>query len=374
MKTKFIIALFSVLILMSCQNIKNNNYNNQLVTIKVNDTDFKNNGKLSTIVSNITIVPLETNDSCLIISINKVVNYKNTYYVFDKSAQNIFKFSQSGKFLSKIGRRGDGPGEFLEIHDFLINEESNSILISDYFKVHEYSLDGKFIGDFKTDILFSKFIKSPGENKYYCFGTQDDRLSVASCKFELEQSYFKNSTNDNGVVSHHFIGDGSLILFHLSSTNDTIYSLQNHKPIPYYNFDFGNKKYLNNEKKEFVGNELNKFLYDGCNCISCYTFIPTQNFIFIQLKYSKNIYSGFYNKSTRKVKFINHNKFKNDIFNSFFYFNPVGTDTNSYIVSLPAEKLIENKKFIMNQPNSNELNKLTNYSNPVLLIAQPNDN
>jgi len=71
-------------------------------------------------------------------------------------------FDKSGKFITDIGRHGQGPNEYRYIYDAQLNESNNRIYLLPYIddKILVYDLDGKYFTpiplSFKTDI-FNKF-------------------------------------------------------------------------------------------------------------------------------------------------------------------------------------------------------------------------
>lgn len=73
--------------------------------------------RLSDIFSKVSEICLETGDSCLIGDYNsKFVKRNGVIYV--KSLNEIFLFDDKGKFLRKVSKVGNGPGEYDGIRDF----------------------------------------------------------------------------------------------------------------------------------------------------------------------------------------------------------------------------------------------------------------
>lgn len=55
------------------------------------------------------VIPLETNDSCLLVSPTQVLCENGRYEVFDFDHSALFLFDKNGQFLKKVGQRGNGP-------------------------------------------------------------------------------------------------------------------------------------------------------------------------------------------------------------------------------------------------------------------------
>lgn len=97
---------------------------------------------LSDIITDYSIVKLETNNNCLVGSVDKIVVQNDRIYILDKKTQSIFVFDIKGKFLFKIRYKGRGPFEYLAIYDFAVHKE---IIVLDGQKkrLFFYNHDGK---------------------------------------------------------------------------------------------------------------------------------------------------------------------------------------------------------------------------------------
>ncbi len=81
-------------------------------------------------MDSLSYVFLETNDSCLIGHIDKVVIYNNRFYILDKEkSKTLFIFDSLGKLVKKINREGKGPGEYSTPDDFVIDKEEKTVEI-----------------------------------------------------------------------------------------------------------------------------------------------------------------------------------------------------------------------------------------------------
>jgi hypothetical protein len=89
---------------------------------------------------------METKDECLIGRVNEVQVFDGYIYVLDAlQAKSLFVFDMTGKFIRKIGRLGNGPGEYSSISDFTIDPLNKEIYILDNNKLHKYKTDGNFV-------------------------------------------------------------------------------------------------------------------------------------------------------------------------------------------------------------------------------------
>ena len=76
--------------------------------------------------------------------IDIATDHKNNIYVLDSKLKTIYLFSENGKFLRKIGRSGQGPGEFMYPRSLYIDNNKN-INVLDSQKIHIYNSEYKLI-------------------------------------------------------------------------------------------------------------------------------------------------------------------------------------------------------------------------------------
>ena len=131
--------------------------------------DIDTVNKVALKLGDIRYVPLETNDDCLIGDIDEVQIRNGKIYIadFDK-AMALFVFDINGKFLYKISKKGQGPGEYISMYGFDIHKNGD-IYIFDPFgkKILIYSIEGKCLSEINFDYYFKDFCLV--ENKIYLF-------------------------------------------------------------------------------------------------------------------------------------------------------------------------------------------------------------
>lgn len=106
--------------------------------------------KLSSVVRNIEYIVLETTPECLLDKDYKIELTNEYIFIFDYL--NLYRFSNTGKFLNKIGRMGRGPGEYLRLGaDFAVDDVKKEVYLLDFFGnkilVHQY--DGTYLREIK---------------------------------------------------------------------------------------------------------------------------------------------------------------------------------------------------------------------------------
>ena len=97
-------------------------------------------------------IPLETTAESLLDKDILNVTFAGDY-LFVCDFVNLFQFTPEGKFIRKIGKAGEGPGEYAKsILAVTYDEDAKQIFISDFRKgkVLVYSFEGKYLYDINT--------------------------------------------------------------------------------------------------------------------------------------------------------------------------------------------------------------------------------
>ena len=135
-------SLVSCLFLFSCQ-MQCNTCEFQSITIDLDEHTVELQ-RLS-LIKDIRIVRLETNDSVLVGLIDKVLIHDGKIYIGDfYASQSLFIFDMQGKAIRKISRKGRGPGEYIQLRDFFIDDQSGTLnlLTRNSSEILSFDLDG----------------------------------------------------------------------------------------------------------------------------------------------------------------------------------------------------------------------------------------
>jgi hypothetical protein len=183
---------------------------------------------------------------------DKIVYKNNTFYIYDwvnRMDSKVIAFDKQGNPVLSLHKRGRGPGEYLQITDFDV-DDSNGIWIvdgQDDVLLH-YSSDCSFIGSRKLPFEVS-YIKWINGGKFF-FGLSpwnasdyggvrillsDTALNIGKAIMNYDEFMDPNFA----FPSFGFTGlDGSVLYHH--PINDTVYEINNEgEVIKSYNFDFG---------------------------------------------------------------------------------------------------------------------------------------
>lgn len=98
-------------------------------------------------VSSFRLIPLETGGESLLGNITKLCSDSSSLFVFDRQNSLVLRFSMDGSFLGRIGRKGRGSGEYLEVMDMSLDLLRHEVCLLDLAggKLLYYAYDGRYL-------------------------------------------------------------------------------------------------------------------------------------------------------------------------------------------------------------------------------------
>jgi len=90
-------------------------------------------------------------------SVLVAVDSEDNILVLDRENCRVQKFDEEGNFLQTIGRKGQGPGEFVRPLELILDHDDN-IYVSENRKLHKFSM----AGEYEKGILLGSFYRSIG--------------------------------------------------------------------------------------------------------------------------------------------------------------------------------------------------------------------
>ena len=225
------------------------------VTFKEAPKDFL----IASSFKNIHMIQLEAKEECLISDIKRVVDVEGKIYVLTKNNE-IFCFDRAtGKYIRTIGRIGEGPGEYVSAMDICYDEKEKCICVVDYYKsaIHNYSLDGRFLGDRQLEKDTAEGVNLTG----YADCAPDGNMLLSLCMPPQKPSrdyvymMLRPDGTSTGVdvfspvrskiaqveVSRHPIAKSEDGLRFFKFLNDTIFTLSGDEVVPFCKLNLGRK-------------------------------------------------------------------------------------------------------------------------------------
>lgn len=110
--------------------------------------------KMSELITDYSLVKLETTEDNLIVDINQVEWWKDRIYILDSYSptKGVYVFEKDGRYVGRIGRVGQGPGEYILPSDMVIDENSDKLVVKDLARniLMVYNLDSQeFEGEYE---------------------------------------------------------------------------------------------------------------------------------------------------------------------------------------------------------------------------------
>lgn len=316
MNIKRILPLVIAVLTMqvSCVNDADKNTTEE-TEIGIELPDKENLVNLSEIVDSVSFVPLATNDSCRIGSVDKLIVMDKCFIVVDKSsAASVFVFDKSGRFLNKIGDRGHSNKEYLRLEDVAVNGNKVYILDSKGKKVICYDISGKYIENYPLGFIAYYFnYVSDGLFAFSCEYTKNSELAVdnklpnfllydfAEKKVINADLYFDSSTSSEAFPVS--LNNLNPYLYHTFS--DSIYKVTAHGLSPFihiaYPQEYAEQIKMYSEKasnKELTINDLEKHMEKMPQLIS---FFDCEDVYFMFIANGGKLYYNLYYPQTHKL-------------------------------------------------------------------------
>ena len=246
----FLFFFFLLVLVSSCR--RSSTINTPNGEYKMIDCQEINGGKfkLSSIASSFSVIPLETNDSCLIGGISKLEFYDGKIFVLDKMhSARLYVFDTQGEYKFAIGKRGSGPNEYMQINDFSIDKEKNLIyVLCDKKKLFTYSLSGQPLGTITLDFFADAMEYQKNQLHFVCDRLDRGNLIVTDIKGRILYEDFPNKRMGDNLLMliHPFSKQDSILLYRIYLDNK-IYEMQSdHRIKVAYEVNFGeeNRNYI----------------------------------------------------------------------------------------------------------------------------------
>jgi hypothetical protein len=337
---------------------------------------------LSNIGKELSYIPLETTPECLIQSIRKILFSDS--YIFISEFKRLLQFDKNGKFIRQIGSAGSGPGEYLSIGDFCIDEQKKEIYIifSSATRLLIYGFDGVFKNSINLTFRPAQIIPKdqnsliyhlwnvPGKNDPSWIITNRQGITATSIKNNL-----KRISQPGFIVNHTPLYSFDNTLHFMEFGIDTLYYFNDTQKKPYAVFFLDDLKMdadplitpslLKDEKL------LNKFWIGSI----------IENNVFLFIKFFRGISNAtmcaIYNKKTATVTFLKENVFINDLDGGVKFWPKQIINDNILVDYIDAFDLLKKQSGALVKKDNNVSTILSNMkkqisetSNPVLILLK----
>jgi hypothetical protein len=190
-------------------------------------------------VDSIRTISLETTDEALIGQISQIFIVKDTLFVADYyKTKTIFAFDLQGRFLYKIHKEGQGPGEYQSIN--MVHIKEDGININDWlsWKLIKYDLQGNLLFEKRLEPHPHDFIEMDNHEMIFSYNTYSKqtpyRLVFTDTALQWKETAMPQlNDRDKGASGNRSafqkLNNGN-ILYHMW-LNDTVYQISPDKKI-----------------------------------------------------------------------------------------------------------------------------------------------
>ena len=238
--------IVTVLISCSSSNTKNNDQTT-IIRVDISKSQVLDISERAVINK---FILLETGKDFLISSIDKIQVMDSVIFIYDERQDLMFLFDKEGQFITNVGVKGRGPGEYSMINDVYIDDSEGVIYAHERIRntIQAYDLSGSLINEVHTRHRFNSFcITNSGYWTYSCFVTENpNRYNLKLLDHDLNKmlgGFFSQNEFFPTIFMSTFFQDQSRNTYFCYPHSNYIYLLddQTQTPIPHFKVDFGSR-------------------------------------------------------------------------------------------------------------------------------------
>jgi hypothetical protein len=310
----FLLFLYFIHILFGCNSPEIDN------VIKI-DINSKIKPNTEDLFSKIEFVPLESNKESIVGQIGSIEFHEDLYYILDFHDKKIKVFDSLGIYKHSIGRVGKGPGEYVILRDFFIEDSNVYLLTLDPDKLLIYSINGNYIRSLNLPnaLRTSKYFYKVNQHGFLFFSMMSD---AEVFYYDTDKDYLKNllpkipeqipRRTIFNPQNNLFYSDDENIFYYQFYTNN-IYKLDNElNLVKYYRWDFGKYNFDIFEDLNYEQINNNTFVQEYSDDYAFYFFnvIETDDNLYAQLIHNNNNLNIIFDMKSRNSMVFN--SFEND--------------------------------------------------------------
>lgn len=334
------------------------------------------------LIDDISYIKLETNSDCLIGSIHQILCTKDYIFIMDVFVANaVYCFDKQGNFVRRIGKKGQGPGEYTRLCKMCLTSDQKQIILYDWTRLHYYDLQGNHIKDVSPsfyvndiELINNDFIagfKESGVDD----NSQRQMLAVYDKDFKLLYREFPSFYNkvfrlNNGMHSLRSFGND---IYLKEPWKNSIYRIEKDRCYEKYRINITNGGYP--ERQEDMDSDT--YIKILGTKVHFHDYVILKNYALFYFSKNGFTWSPFVIYSHKTKKTYRCNGISSNPL--FFAHSPdnvpaVCYDEETFLVQQSATTVMRMKEQIYNSPLINDgklmqlYDGLTEDSNPVLFL------
>ena len=339
--------------------------------------------KFSDIFDSISFIRLETNETALIGSVEKIIAVNDKFIILDGIiAKKVLVFHEDGRFLNQIGSKGAGPEEYDAPNDITYDKYNDELLIyvNNHKKIMRFKLDGTFIGNIKLD-FWTSVVFVIDENKYGLYVNYHNNSQYKGYNLividrdgkvlNLLMPFDIDSKNISGVDINAFTNYQDKILFSPYYDNK-IYEFSIDSIIPKYYWNFDNHIIPEELYNNVTSKELRKMIDDNGEYMYCSISSEISSHVIGKVIYKRKIFDCYYSKESKKYNAAA--VFINDMFGLVSSSSFMCTKGDLLISTVSPEQFVTMQELIQGMKNEKKDIKkiwLSQLNSPTAAIFKP---
>lgn len=370
-----LIYLLAILLFISC-NVGDKKV--ELVTV-----DFSGESTLpASDLLSVSYVKLETNDSCMLGVVSQCIEMGGRYFLLDNMmAKTLYVFGSGGHFLQQIGKKGNGPGEYVTPFAFAVNEREKTLSVIDIEqqKLIFYSLDDfSFLSEKKLPFYSDKMEQlTNGDYVWYNKMASDASNSyvfITDGNFKVKKNFLPidfESGYSIGTTRKLYKQGDEVTLY--TPFSPVLYRVESDSLLPAYQFRFGDDTLAPIDfLKEKAANNSNYIpaLMES-HYVAFYEVYESERLLCVPYYVDKQMYFGFYDKMNHTSYLFTQDKIQTDLQVGAFS-SPIGVSSEGGFISLLRPGILLQ---LMEQGKNLDdnlvklLKESTEEDNPILLLC-----
>ncbi len=364
-KFGFFLKILIIHSLISINSCKTNSDIKTIPIIEISPHFSDNSFVFEDVFESVEVIPLETGPECLIGGITGLVEANYNYYILDGVNNIVAKFNSEGRFITRIGTNGNGPGEYLKVEDIIIDNKNQSVILYDIRgrKIIVYDLNGKYIREFRVNAFLKSIEPAENDNYWGYTGNISNSKEIhdnnqGKLKFII---FDKNGTIVNKIFGHkHSVihlpfyehishqQDGSISF--VEPLQNQIFKLTDDVIVPCYTIKFSNYsvpdniwEQINQQRTPETANQKRIFSEANKNYILGFIqFHENNDWIILQYSIKYKFQFALYHKPTGQI--FESSGLPMSIVNANMFFTPLHIDEKYVYASSSAIYLHERFK------------------------------
>jgi hypothetical protein len=375
------VLLITLSVLVGCSRNRDNSSACAQYQVEIESAIFNDQKvKLSDYVSCFDYIPIETNENFLVSDIFKFSPSDDYIVICCNATQQVYQLSKDGKFLKRIGRRGNAKNEYRAVNRLGTTQESIIVFLGTKiisFSASTGEIEQVILPDDINDVkLFGGFalcgrdsiaiLHNMNEGENYVSIVNDKSTEVQRIKLwdtKMRKVEVPMPTGDIMQLEWAYMSTLYNVKDSLRVTNDfidTIYTYSDDKLLPHIVFNYG--KLGNNRFEPILNTEL---------AFTSTKVKETKNLLlFENLDGDKFLYDKTNGETKRIKKFdgSNYQGFTNDIDNGIPFW-PVAVTSDKMYSFMSADIFIEEAAKSNSEKMKQVAATITEESNPVIIVA-----